>query len=108
MAPGPPETRAVAQPAMLPVPTWAAIAVVSAWKELMPSLPALSPRRVRLPKTRPKADLNFLTCTKFVRMVKKMPVPTSRKRSRFLSHRMPFTAFTILFKVSTVFISPFL
>ena len=30
MAPGPPETMAVAAPAMLPVPTWAATAVASA------------------------------------------------------------------------------
>ena len=36
IAPGPPEAKAVAQPVMLPVPTWAAMAVVSAWKELMP------------------------------------------------------------------------
>ena len=35
-APGPPITRAVAMPTMLPVPTWAATAVANAWKELMP------------------------------------------------------------------------
>ena len=51
MAPGPPEAIAVAAPAMLPVPTCAATAVASDWKELMPSLPALSPRRRMLPKT---------------------------------------------------------
>ena len=39
----PPEYSAVAAPAMLPVPTCAAIAVVSAWNGLMPSLPAFSP-----------------------------------------------------------------
>ena len=43
MAPGPPEASAVAQPVMLPVPTCAATAVVSAWKLLMPSLPAALP-----------------------------------------------------------------
>ena len=32
MAPGPPDTSAVAHPAMFPVPTCAAIAVASAWK----------------------------------------------------------------------------
>lgn len=51
MAPGPPEAIAVAAPAMFPVPTCAATAVASDWKELMPSLPALSPRRRMLPKT---------------------------------------------------------
>ena len=33
IAPGPPIASAVAAPAMLPVPTWAAIAVASAWNE---------------------------------------------------------------------------
>ena len=42
IAPGPPMAIAVAAPAMLPVPTWAAIAVASAWNDDIPSLSALS------------------------------------------------------------------
>ena len=66
MAPGPPEMSAVAQPAMLPVPTCAAMAVASAWKELMPSLPAFSPLMLMLPKTRFMARPKWRTCTKCV------------------------------------------
>ena len=51
IAPGPPITIAVAAPARLPVPTCAAIAVVSAWKEDIPSLPAFAPFRLMLPNT---------------------------------------------------------
>ena len=47
IAPGPPETRAVAQPVMFPVPTCAAIAVVSAWKELIPRWSAFLPLRLK-------------------------------------------------------------
>ena len=36
MAPGPPAAMAVAAPAMLPVPIWAATAVARDWKELIP------------------------------------------------------------------------
>ena len=50
MAPGPPVRMAPAEPTMLPVPTWAAMAVARAWKELMP-LACFLPRRVRLPNT---------------------------------------------------------
>ena len=39
MEPGTPDAIAVAAPAILPVPTWAAIAVVRAWKELRPFSP---------------------------------------------------------------------
>ena len=52
IAPGPPEIMAVAQPVILPVPTWAAMEVATAWKELMPSLPAFSPLRLKLPNRR--------------------------------------------------------
>ena len=55
MAPGPPAAMAVAAPAMLPVPTWAATAVASAWKELMPVWSALSPFREMLLNRRRKA-----------------------------------------------------
>ena len=48
-APGPPSTMAVAVPATLPVPTCAAMAVASAWKELMPFLPARLPNRLAPP-----------------------------------------------------------
>ena len=81
MAPGPPEIMAVAQPVMLPVPTWAAMEVATAWKELMPSLPAFSPLRLMLPNSRLKPVPNFRTWMKRVRMVKMMPVPTSRYSS---------------------------
>lgn len=40
IAPGPPIAIAVAAPAILPVPTCAAIAVASAWKEDIPSASA--------------------------------------------------------------------
>ena len=61
MAPGPPEIMAVAQPVMFPVPTWAAMEVARAWKELMPSLPAFSPLRFTLPKRRRKPVPNLRT-----------------------------------------------
>ena len=64
MAPGPPEIMAVAQPVMLPVPTWAAMEVATAWKELMPSLPAFSPLRLTLPNSRRKPVPNFRTWIK--------------------------------------------
>ena len=50
MAPGPPVRIAPDAPTMLPVPTCAAMAVASAWKELMP-LSCFPPRRLRLPNT---------------------------------------------------------
>ena len=68
MAPGPPEYRAVAQPVMLPVPTWAAMAVVRAWKELMPSLPAFSPLREKLPNRRRQPSPNLRIWTNRVRI----------------------------------------
>ena len=41
MAPGPPVRMAPEAPTILPVPTWAAMAVASAWKEVMPLFWAL-------------------------------------------------------------------
>ena len=78
MAPGPPAASAVAQPVMLPVPTWAAMAVVRAWKELMPSWLAFSPLRLMEPNSRLRPVPNRRICTKRVRMVNRMPVSTSR------------------------------
>jgi hypothetical protein len=93
MAPGPPEIMAVAQPVMLPVPTWAAIEVATAWKELMPSLPAFSPLRFTLPNSRRKPAPNLRTWMNRVRMVKMMPVPTSRYSSRPF-HTKPASSLT--------------
>lgn len=50
IAPGPPHAIAVAAPAIFPVPTCAATAVVRDWNELMPSLPAFSPCKDISPK----------------------------------------------------------
>ena len=69
MAPGPPMAMAVAAPARLPVPTWAAMAVARDWKEDMPSLPARSPKRFSPPKAFTKAALKSRTCTNFSRKV---------------------------------------
>ena len=55
--------------------------VATAWKELMPSLPAFSPLRLTLPNSRRKPVPNFRTWINRVRMVKMMPVPTSRYSS---------------------------
>ena len=61
MAPGPPEYRAVAQPVMLPVPTWAAMAVV---------LPAFSPLSEKPPNTRRIPSAKPRTWMKRVRIEK--------------------------------------
>ena len=50
IAPGPPMSIAPQAPTMLPVPTCAAIAVVSAWNELMP-LSCFLPLSEMLPNT---------------------------------------------------------
>ena len=63
MAPGPPMAMAVAAPAMLPVPTWAATAVARDWKEVMPSLPARSPCRLSPRKVKRMACPNLRICT---------------------------------------------
>ena len=78
MAPGPPMSSAPQAPTMLPVPTWAAMAVVRAWKELMPP-PCLPPRRLKLPKSLRHPSPKQRTWTNLVRMVKNRPVPTSKK-----------------------------
>ena len=78
MAPGPPTRIAPQEPTMLPVPTWAAMAVVRAWKELKPPFCA-PPRMEKLPKTRRIPSPKQRTCTKRVRIEKNKPVPTSRK-----------------------------
>lgn len=51
IAPGPPVRIAPEAPTILPVPTWAAMAVASAWKELIP-LSCFLPLKVRFPNTR--------------------------------------------------------
>ena len=77
-APGPPVRIAPATPTMMPVPTCAAMAVASAWNELMPPPPFL-PLREMLPKTRFQPSLKQRICTNFVLMVYQMPTPSSRK-----------------------------
>ena len=54
MAPGPPMRIAPEAPTMLPVPTCAAMAVASAWNELMPLL-CFSPLRLKLAEHPPHA-----------------------------------------------------
>ena len=49
------------QPAIFPVPTWAAIAVARAWKELIPSFPAFFPFKEKPPNTRIQAVLKRRT-----------------------------------------------
>ena len=68
MAPGPPARIAPDPPTMLPVPTWAAMAVARAWKELIPCS-CFPPRRVRLPNTFRIPSPKQRTCTKRVRML---------------------------------------
>ena len=79
-APGPPVRIAPATPTMIPVPTWAAMAVASAWNELMPPPPFL-PLSVRLPKTLFQPSLKQRTCTQRVLTLYQMPTPSSRKTS---------------------------
>ena len=78
MAPGPPVRMAPEAPTMLPVPTWAAMAVARAWKELMPWAWA-PPRRDRLPKTFRMPSPKQRTWMKRVRMEYHSPTPMSRK-----------------------------
>ena len=76
IAPGPPTLTAVATPTMLPVPTVAASATQSALKLETSPLPwffALKMRRSASGRRR--------TWSSFSRMVRKMPVPTSRMMS---------------------------
>ena len=63
-APGPPRMIAVATPAMLPVPTREAVAIISAWKEETPLSPSFFSIMQR------SASLKRRTCTKRVRIEK--------------------------------------
>ncbi len=74
-APGPPRTRAVLTPTMLPVPMVAARAVIRDWKGVI-SPSVLS----RLSKILPTAWGRFRQGRNFSRMVRYTPVPT-RKNS---------------------------
>ena len=74
IAPGPPVSIAPEAPTMLPVPTWAAIAVARAWKELMP-LSCFSPLSLRLPNTFFMPSPKQRTCTKLVFMEYQRPTP---------------------------------
>src|SRR3954469_64760 len=72
-APGPPETIAVATPAMLPVPIDAANAVMKAWNGVRaPSAPDALPENAAR-----HASANRRTCTKRRRMVRNNPAPSS-------------------------------
>ena len=77
IAPGPPVRMAPEAPTMLPVPTWAAMAVARAWKELMP-LACLSPMRVRLPNTFRIPSPKQRIWTKWVLMENQRPTAMSR------------------------------
>ena len=90
MAPGPPVTRAVMAPTRFPVPTCAAMAVVRAWNELIPDLPAASPKSEKLPKSLRQAIPNFETWTNPSRRVKNIPVPQRRGIRNFVPQRKLF------------------
>ncbi len=77
MAPGPPTMMAPHAPTMLPVPTWAAIAVDNAWNDVMPP-PWLPPRRLKLPNTRRQPSPKQRNWIALVRTVNQMPMPSSR------------------------------
>jgi len=78
IAPGPPVRMAPEAPTMLPVPTWAAMAVARAWKELMPDS-CLPPLRLRLPKTLFMPSPKQRICTNFVLKEYHSPTPMSMK-----------------------------
>ena len=80
MAPGPPSRIAPLAPTMLPVPTCAATAVASAWKELIEPC-FFSPLRLNPPKSERAASPKQRTWTNRVRMLKKRPAPMSRTSS---------------------------
>ena len=77
IAPGPPVKIAPDAPTILPVPTWAAIAVASAWKELMP-LSCLRPLSDRFPKTLFMPSPKKRIWTKPVRIVYQTPTRINR------------------------------
>ena len=79
IAPGPPEAMAVAAPAILPVPTCAAMAVASAWKELRP-FSVLFPCREKFPNIffipapiTPEAHNPTKTCSQCPQMMRHFP-----------------------------------
>ena len=75
-APGPPRCRAVATPAIFPVPTVAARAVAIAAKdEILPSSELFS---LILPRTSLIISPKYLTCGKPRISVSQIPVPTNR------------------------------
>ena len=76
-APGPPATRAVATPAMLPVPMVAARVVIRAEKGDTSPAPRAPVRDARLKVLR-RAQPRFRQGRKRVRRVRKTPVPSSR------------------------------
>ena len=77
MAPGPPVRMAPEAPTMFPVPTWAAMAVASAWNELMPCS-CRPPRNDRLPKVFFIPSPKQRTCINRVRTVYHRPTPMRR------------------------------
>ena len=94
MAPGPPLISAVMAPTRLPVPTWAAMAVAKAWNELMPSLPAASPKSEKLPNSLRQAAPNLVTWTKPRRSEKNRPVPHRRGMRNSVPQRNPLASLT--------------
>lgn len=66
-----------ARATMLPVPTWAAIAVDNAWNDVMPP-PWLPPRREKSPNTRRQPSPKQRNWIALVRTVNQMPMPSSR------------------------------
>ena len=77
MAPGPPVRMAPQAPMIFPVPTCAAIAVVSAWNEVSP--PSCPPCFGSfLPNTSFMASPKHRTCTNLVFTLKNRPHPTSK------------------------------
>ena len=99
-APGPPRAMAPATPAMLPVPTVAANAVVIACKgDTSPG--AVFLRRVNAPSVRRSMSPKRRSCTKRVRAVKTTPASVSKSsigqpqtmpESHSLNRRSPSTA----------------
>ena len=77
MAPGPPVRMAPEAPTMLPVPTWAAMAVARAWKELMPPS-CRPPARERFPNTFPMPSPKQRIWTKRVLMENQRPTAMRR------------------------------
>ena len=72
IAPGPPSARAIATPAMLPVPTRLARLMQNAWNEEMPS-----PAFERDPRITRSILPNERNCTARDQIVKRMPANAS-------------------------------